>query len=188
MESNGPEHLRRMIEQRWFFDWDGKRFGRTARRAVHVAGRALLPARRPPDGVVPHYGSQFWALNRSCARHVLQAYRTNTALVSFFRRTLAPDEMFVHTVVANSTFAESKHLIPYEGLRTYENSALHVIKSHPSNAVDRRRGLTPGMLTEHVDVDALRDSKKFFVRKVGGAAAAERIDCDLLGYAGALLE
>jgi hypothetical protein len=175
------EHLHLDLRRRWFFDLDRRRGGRPTRRlASAVCRRALPPRKTAPDGVTAYYGSQWWALTRGCAHHVVEAYHRERSLVAYHRKSLAPDELFIQTVVANSPFAASEHRIAYNGRRTYENCALHLIYPSRHTVLDRRRGLTPGIVEDSVDLELLRDSGKFFVRKVIAGQGVDCIDEQLL--------
>ncbi|MGQ0464252.1 MAG: glycosyltransferase [Sporichthyaceae bacterium] len=170
-------HVQKMVQWRWFFDWEQYPLGKWARRAARVGCTAVLPDRGgPPGGRVPHWGSAYWALSRECATHVLDVYRTEPALVAFYRRAFASDEQFVHTIVANSTFAHADHLIAPQGFSTLANCPLHVVNTLPEVP---GREWQVGVLDAGVDVEALRRSDKFLVRKVS-SDAAERIDGELL--------
>jgi hypothetical protein len=171
-------HLQRMIEWRWFFDWDRFPLGKYARRVARVGCHLALPDRAgPPGGLVPHWGSPYWALTRECATQVFDIYRSNPELVSFYRKTFSSDEQFIHTIIANSRFAEPEHLIPYRGAATGTNCALHFVYTLPPLP---RHEWRVGALSDDVDIEVLRRSGKFLARKVSPAAAA-RIDRELLG-------
>lgn len=72
---------------RWLFD-----------RNVDLQ-RRLGVARRMPDGLVPHIGSQWWCLSRETLDAILGDPRLPDH-VRFFRRSWIPDESFFQTLAA----------------------------------------------------------------------------------------
>lgn len=61
------------------------------------------PRRTPFGGEVRCYGgSQWWALSRACVEHLGAAIAADDPLVRWFRRTVAPCEALVQTVLVNS--------------------------------------------------------------------------------------
>jgi hypothetical protein len=53
----------------------------------------------PPDGIKPHFGSQWWTLSWPTISRILELAKT-PAIRKFFLRTWVPDEMFFQTMVA----------------------------------------------------------------------------------------
>jgi hypothetical protein len=74
-----------------------------------IAGRRVrLPIpRRLPPGFTPYGGPMYWALAASTAAEVLRVRDARPDLVRFYRHTWIPDEMFVPTVVMNSTHRDA---------------------------------------------------------------------------------
>jgi hypothetical protein len=61
------------------------------------------PRRTPFDGQLRCYGgSQWWTLSRPCVEHLWTAISADAPLVRWFRRTVAPCEAMVQTVLVNS--------------------------------------------------------------------------------------
>jgi hypothetical protein len=67
--------------------------------------RLTLAPRRMPHGLHPHGGSAFWSLSRKHAAYVLGYLGEHPAVARFYRTTLAPDEMMLQTILANSPHA-----------------------------------------------------------------------------------
>ncbi len=82
---------------------------------VPVRGRRVrLPVwMRRPAGVEFYGGSMYWALTADAARNVLALMDARPELERFYRRTWIPDEMFVPTLLMNSSSAGS---VANEGL------------------------------------------------------------------------
>ena len=66
-------------------------------------------------------GSYFCTLSARCVRYVREFARENPDVVAFFRDTLAPDEVFFHTVLVNSgkfkIIPDSKRYIDFSNSR-----------------------------------------------------------------------
>jgi hypothetical protein len=60
---------------------------------------ALGLKKRPPTGIKPHFGSQWWTLSWPTLQAILQTARRQDVR-NFFRRTWVPDEMFFQTLLA----------------------------------------------------------------------------------------
>ncbi len=54
--------------------------------------------------LIPYAGWQWWALTRGACEHVERFCAANPRIVSFFRNTQIPDEMFFHTIIGNSPY------------------------------------------------------------------------------------
>jgi Core-2/I-Branching enzyme len=79
--------------ERWHLVW---------RVALHLR----LPwRRRVPGGLAPYGGGAYWALGREAVEHVHDRVQADPALVRFFRHTLHPDELFLHTLLMSSELA-----------------------------------------------------------------------------------
>ncbi len=80
----------------WFpFSW--KRQRRLFDRAVRIQ-RRLRVARRIPEGVVPHLGSQWWCLTRKTLSAILQDPR-RPEYDRYFRKVWIPDESYFQSLV-----------------------------------------------------------------------------------------
>jgi hypothetical protein len=79
-----------------------------ARRALRKVG--LTPRERDFKEVlgelVPYAGWQWWALTRGACEYVERFWAANPRIVSFFRNTHIPDEMFFHTIIGNAPYKE----------------------------------------------------------------------------------
>jgi hypothetical protein len=52
----------------------------------------------------PYGGWSWWALTRNACQYILNFVKRERAIVKFFKNTLFSDEMFFHTILANSSF------------------------------------------------------------------------------------
>ncbi len=157
-------HYMRHINRRWF-----KRPMYRGRvrplvlldKAVRRVGNMLRLPNAWPEGVVPYFGSQWWALTADCCRYVLDFVDRHPEFVEANRLSFSPDEHFFHTIVGNSPFAAAADgLQPFEGVGTYRMANLHVID--------------PSLQRWFIEDDwpMLSASDKYFVRKVGSATGA----------------
>lgn len=103
----------RSRNERWYWNGDMHRL-RT--RYYWVAGRSIpmpnkwlpfIPAARPPKGLTPYQGSQWWNLHRTAAEYCVRYLRENPKLVRFFRHTLIPDEFVFQMALLNSSLGDS---------------------------------------------------------------------------------
>ena len=73
------------------------------------------------DDFICYGGSYFCTLSADCVRYVQAFARDHPDVVAFFRATLAPDEIFFHTVLVNSgqfrLEPDSKRYIDFSGSR-----------------------------------------------------------------------
>jgi hypothetical protein len=98
--SEWPEVVER-YEEYHFRDW--------ADRAPLLATTAhgfltyRLPTRRVPGGMDVYAGATWWALSRPAVKHVLKVHKCKGRLRRFFSRTMLADEMYVHTILGNSS-------------------------------------------------------------------------------------
>lgn len=68
--------------------------------------RHRMPQRRFPFDMVPYGGSDWWSLSQGCVRHILDFVKANPAYSRFYRYSHCPSEMFFHTIIMNSPWAE----------------------------------------------------------------------------------
>jgi hypothetical protein len=123
-------------------------------RMIRLPGRRSLPPWRL------YGGSQWCALHRDARRFIL-GLPSDDPIMRTFRAALLPDEMFVHTVLANSPLKD--HLI---------NDDLHYIKWSD--------GAHPDPLNA-ADLPAIARSSAFFARKFAADdPLLDRIDHELL--------
>lgn len=170
-----PDHYMKSVERFHFFDFFDSRKGSSFNRIVRaLLQKAFSPIKRKvPEGLVPYFGSQWWALSHACCSYILDKYEKDAQLRAFWRFTLAPDEHFFHTIVGNSPFAETcDGLQPFTGRGTYKLANLHLIDASLAK-----------VFTE-ADFDEIRNSDKLFVRKVSSTDSKpllDRIDREILG-------
>jgi len=93
-------------------DWYRKhhltRFPYWPRRLVHMflhrmQGR-VLPDKHMPMSMQPYWGSQWWSLSHAAIQYVFDFMMEHPKYLPFFKFSHAPDEMFFHTIILNSSF------------------------------------------------------------------------------------
>lgn len=169
-----PDHYMNHLRQYWLRDYfPGARTSSLEKVIRHVCLRIRrLPVRKAvPRGMVPCFGSQWWAMTPGCARHVVHYHRANPGFGRFYRTAFAPEEHLFHTIVANSPFcAAAGGIEPFMAVGTARLANLHLL--HPS-------------LTRVYDLshfDEIATSQQLFVRKVStrvSGALLDRIDDSL---------
>ena len=82
---------------------------RTALKISRFVGKLDLHRdhQRALGDLKPYAGSQWWALTRAAALHVMQFVATRPRVVRYFRNTYIPDESFFQTIIGNSAFKEN---------------------------------------------------------------------------------
>ncbi|MCK0195608.1 beta-1,6-N-acetylglucosaminyltransferase [Ancylobacter sp. 6x-1] len=128
-----------------------KYLARLSTRAANI----FLPLRKPSIAYNVAFGSQWWALTRESAEHVVDVLDGDKELRRAFKYTLAPDEMYIHTIVSNSPFSENIYgSRSFEGGGTFRKANLHFINE------DLAKFCTLN------DLNDVLASGKLFVRKV----------------------
>lgn len=162
----------------WFLEANSALPRKLDRAIRHGFGRALRPLlKKPYPASISKvcWGSAYWALTPECAAYVLDFAARKTDYVRWARSSFAVDEHFFHTIVGNSEYcAASDGFFPYQGNKTYRMASLHLV--HES----MRKIYTES------DFEELRDSGKFFVRKIMSGQSdrlVERLNAEIL-YAG----
>jgi hypothetical protein len=167
-------HYRVFFDHYWFLEVN-RALPRKLDRAIrHGFGRALRPfLTKPKPASIEKvcWGSAYWALTPECVAYVLDFSARETDFVRWASSSFAVDEHFFHTIIGNSDYCgASDGFFPYQGNKTYLMANLHEI--HES----MRKVYT------EADFDELRDSDKFFVRKIvsGQSALVERLNAEIL--------
>jgi Core-2/I-Branching enzyme len=65
-----------------------------------------LPRGKYFGNMTPYHGSMYWSLTADCVRFILDFVRNNPEYINVHRHVFAPDEVFFHTIVKHSPFAE----------------------------------------------------------------------------------
>jgi len=110
------------------------------------------------------FGHMQWALTSNCVEYILDFDSRNSSLRAFYRTAFAPDERYLHTIVANSPFCDRAGGIePYTGFGTYRMANLH----HIDPSLNKT-------FTE-ADYAELAASDKVFVKKITSEQSLELI-------------
>jgi len=161
-------------EHYWFLEVNAWLRPASLDRAIrHGFGRALRQfiCKPQPLGMTCCWGSAYWALTPACAQHILDFGDESPDFVRWASSSFAVDEHYFHTIVAHSRFLESSEgFQPYIGTgpQTWRLGCLHI---------NRRK------IHAESDFEELRDSDKFFVRKIVSGQSdhlVERLDAEIL--------
>lgn len=96
---------RRTVGRVWGGVWN-----RVIRKYSNLAlklGFELGIHRKPPNGLIPYVGSQWWSLSRAAAQYVVDYAADHPEVVRFYRHSHVPDEGFFQTVLMNSPLRET---------------------------------------------------------------------------------
>jgi len=119
--------------------------------------------RRSLAPLKPYFGSQWWAITRACGEYVMERHVAYRGL-RFFEQCFAPDEMYFHTIVANSPFGRG-NIVPFEGRGNWRLANLHLINEGSLRYVFGK-----------ADLDRVLQSNKLFVRKVNSEQSGALLD------------
>jgi hypothetical protein len=84
--------------------------GRMLNRFLRIR-TAPKPARRFPPYLRPFGGSQWWNLNREAAEFVVRFTDEHPDYRDYHRHTLAPDEIFFHSILLGTSFGEVHEVV-----------------------------------------------------------------------------
>jgi hypothetical protein len=120
--------------------------------------------RRLPRGYIHAFGHMQWALTDGCVRWILERDLTDSRLRGFYKYSFAPDERYIHTIVANSPYCDGAGGVePYRDFGTFRMANLHHIDPSLNKTFTER------------DFDELANSPKFFVKKITTEKSIELI-------------
>lgn len=138
------------------------------------------------------YGSQWFALTDSCVRYIIDYDNKHPEIAEYFKKTFAPDEMFFHTIIFNSPFAQSTiangpenyspiwNLNNFHYLNNYnlncpsEERIVYKNKSKKDIIEDRNQGIVEILTIK--DLDNILNSDHIFARKFDSKKSKELID------------
>ena len=176
------------------------RYGWRSYRMVHKALHRIISKREYLQGIIAYGGSSWWMLTQNAVEYVLNYVATNRKFVNFYRFTEAPDEMFFHSIILNSPFAD--RVINYSGyhellekwkniikkctsdLLRYEAGKSIILDHHSFNFryIDWDPGRERPAILKDDDYNALRESECLYARKmhpVKSGRLLEKIDKNL---------
>lgn len=141
------------------------------RKPLFALERALdLFPRRMPQQLRMTSGSQWWALSRDFAAYCAKTARADPSFCASFRQMFAPDEIFFHTILDNSPYADQAEPIePYLDVTAlggpWQYGNLHFLNAiEPIRTAEEARAI----FSSHGD--------KLFARKFLSAVSAEALD------------
>jgi hypothetical protein len=164
IEKADPRYLEGVT--RYYF-FDAPRL--LANRFFDARQRAQRLLRWLPKRLVRPYthcfGHMQWALTGQCVQFILDFAETHQDLRRFYKYSFAPDERFIHTIVANSPFCDRAGGIEaFEEFGTYRMANFH----HIDRSLNK--------VFTNADYEELAHSSKLFVKKITTAESLELID------------
>jgi hypothetical protein len=141
---------------------------RKAKSAIRRLAAALLPRRHPEDfgELRPVAGSMHLALTAACAEYVLTRWRDEPT-IPLFHRALGAEEIVIPSLVYNSPWVQDTphgRIVPRGNRLTSTLAMLH----HTDPLLQGFRTLN--------DLTEIRQSQKFFTRKVSMASSEPLLD------------
>lgn len=124
-------------------------------------------------GMPLYHGAQWWSLTGDCGRYLVRFVREYPSYSSFCRHVLAPDEIFFHSIVKHSPFAQS---ISHDFERAGKLAEFYALNDHGCHYIDwnAQQKVLPKILTSQ-DLGALRHSKALFARKFDSIQSLELV-------------
>jgi hypothetical protein len=156
--------LHERVRHFWFYQdlpVDGRKFTlvRLARGLLQFAGKLG----RRSFAAIPqwHFGSQWWALTPEAVGYLV-SHPLEGAAKRFLRFSKAPDEIYFHTLLANSPLRHSVKRVSGSGV--WDAANLHLIDPSLSRWFHA------------ADCDEIVASDRWFVRKVGSGISGDLCD------------
>lgn len=129
-----------------------------------------------PRNAVAHipvyHGSQWWSLTHECISYILDFVADCPQYIEFFKHTHCADEMFFHSVVKASPFADHifqdpKRNAPIEHfpLKHLSSEAIALENVHACHYIDWSTKARSPKVLDMTDIDALNRSPALFARK-----------------------
>ncbi len=151
----------------------------------------FIPKRRFPQGFIPYGGSDWWSLSIKAITLILNTVNNNPKLVSFFRYTQCPSELFFHTIILNSELAAKVN--NYRQYNEWRETLANGCEATDSPMLpeedfnlryidwsfSRTGGLGRPAVLDTSDFEALKNSKCLFARKfdeILSSGLADRVD------------
>lgn len=127
--------------------------------------------RRPYPGIPLYHGAQWWALTAACVRFVVDFVQDHPDYAAFHRYTLAPDEIFFHSIVKHSPFAGQ---LSHDCERAASLTEYYASNDHGCHYIDWNapQQALPKVLTM-ADLPALQRSAALFARKFDETCSRE---------------
>lgn len=123
----------------------------------HLVYRILKPIlKRQPLNIRIYKGSTWWCLTDEAIKYILSYIANNPRFVTFFKYTSNPDEIFFHTILRNSKFADD--------INSYGQQSKTVLANHYIDWEGFSCKGSPRILCEH-DSNKLFSSSALFARK-----------------------
>jgi Core-2/I-Branching enzyme len=145
-------------------------------RRLRIAAERLIARvpRRRYERIPLYHGAQWWALTRRCVDHLFDFLERAPDYIRFHRYTRCPEEIFFHSIIKSSRFAENiTHDFEREdSLDAYMRSNLHGCHYIDWNTV----GVSLPKVLGTSDLDAIIGSGALFARKFEGDGSRELRD------------
>jgi hypothetical protein len=119
--------------------------------------------RRIYNKIPLYHGCSYWSLTEGCVRYILDFVRNNPDYYTFHKYTHTSDEIFFHSIIKSSPFAEN---ITHDFEKTSDKKAFFSLNEHGCHFIDwNAKGVRlPKVLTEG-DLMNLLNSNALFARK-----------------------
>jgi len=116
---------------------------------------AVFSKRTPPKNISLFGGPGYWSITRRCAEYIHQFVNDNPKFVKFFKYVDIPDEIFFHTIILNSPFAQN---VVNDDLRCIDISdgrGPHIWRERDLETLTRSKGLIARKFDSAIDTEIL---------------------------------
>jgi hypothetical protein len=133
-----------------------REFRSKVKSAIHATVNIVFRKRTSPGNIRPFGGPGYWCITRACAESINAFVNQNPKFVRFFKYVDIPDEIFFHTIILNSSFAQN---VVDDDLR----------------CIDISCGRGPRVWRKQ-DIEMLTQSKALIARKFDAAVDSDILD------------
>jgi hypothetical protein len=150
-------HARLGASNRQFIRIDRKLVGEP--RNAHFRFIERLPPGTYFGDLIPYHGSMYWSLTADCIRFILAFLNENPGFIDLHSQVFAPDEIFFHSIVKASPFAEAI-------LQDFERGTCADHLHHANHYIDwAGRRQREHLTLDERDFEDLLASQALFARK-----------------------
>ena len=89
--------------------------------------------RQPYDGVDLYHGSAWWSLTRDCIDYIVDFLADNPDYTEYHRTTLCPDEIYFHSIVKGSPYAEN---LTHDFAKQSDLEQFYLLNEHGCHYID----------------------------------------------------
>lgn len=127
----------------------------------------------PPDGVIErelyrdidlYHGATWWALSYECIGYIVDYLEQHPDYIEFHKYTFCPDEVFFHSIVKSSPFADR---LSHDFEKEADLQSYYLLNEHGCHYIDwNANSVTLPKVLESNDFSHIKKSAMLFARKM----------------------